>query len=153
MNNLYINNNEAFSSIILILFLKECKSITIDKFVLILPILLDSKLSKAIQDYTNNGDDNKTMIFKNSKVFTGFNKWFNNLLPITINCFHILNTLQYIELKNGLITYKDTLKSDTSEFDFSIERIDKIMDTIPCLVLLFEKMESNVLYNDLNIEL
>lgn len=80
MNDFYIYNNEALSSLILLSSLKEIESIRLEKFILILPIALDNRIVKVIADseHKNLG----SFIKENSSLFVRFNIRFNNILPI-----------------------------------------------------------------------
>lgn len=148
MNDFYIYNNEALSSLILLSSLKEIESIRLEKFILILPIALDNRIVKVIADseHKNLG----SFIKENSSLFVRFNIRFNNILPITINCFHILNTLGYIELQNYRIFISESLPE---RIKLDSERFENIEKIIKKLIELLINTESDELYTLLNIKL
>lgn len=153
MSDFYTNNNEALSSIILLEFFNNCEHITIEKFVLLLPLILDEKISELIKNNGVKNIVNEEIIIKNSKIFIGFDKWFKNMLPISTNSFHILNTMGYINLKNGIIKRSDNYQVSISEFNSFDEKIKRIIEKVPFIVKWIEGIDSNILYNNLNIKL
>ena len=148
MNEFYIYNNEALSSLILLSSLKEIETIRIEKFILILPIALDNRIVKMI---SNSEHKNLVSFIKeNSSLFVRFNIRFNNILPITINCFHILNTLGYIKIQNNRIFLSESLPE---QIELNSERFEKIEKVIKNLIELLINTETDELYTLLNIKL
>lgn len=150
MSSFYTSNNEAFSSLVVLLFLNESQFVSIEKFVLVLPFALNDQILNILET-KDDIRDYETFVLDNPRVFRGFNSWFNNLLPISINSFHILKTLRYLDLLDGNVTLeKIFIYNDIDDFG---DRLRKIKKVIPYIVEWLETVDSFNLYNDLNIEL
>lgn len=99
----YIYNNEAIGVVAIYSVIRELDEIEYSKAMLILPLMLNDKLIKFIGRANTKVRGIEELIIKKGQVLTGFNEFYLEMLPISINSLIILNEMKVIEIENGII--------------------------------------------------
>lgn len=152
VNNLYIYNNEAISSIALGYFMSKVKVISINKFMLVLPFVLHEQTLKQL----NNNSINRSLeelIIKKPLLLSNFNSRFKDFLILSTNSVTILNELEVITLDREFIYYNEQSSFNKNNMHDIGKRIEKIMKGIDKLIDIITSQNSNSLYLILKIEL
>lgn len=152
INNLYIYNNEAISSIALGYFMSKVGVISINKFMLVLPFVLHEQTLKQL----NNNSINRSLeelIIKKPLLLSNFNSRFKDFLILSTNSVTILNELEVIKLDRKFIYYNEQSSFNKNNMRDIGKRIDKIMKGIDNLINIITAQDSNSLYLILKIEL
>lgn len=152
INNLYIYNNEAISSIALGYFMSKVKVISINKFMLVLPFVLHEQTLNQL----NNNSINRSLeelIIKKPLLLSNYNSRFKDFLILTINSVTILNELDVITLDREFIYYNEKSSFNKNNMRDIGNRIKKIMKGIDNLIDIIKSQDSNSLYLILKIEL
>lgn len=152
INNLYIYNNEAISSIALGYFMSKVKVISINKFMLVLPFVLHEQTLKQL----NNNSINRSLeelIIKKPLLLSNFNSRFKDFLILSTNSVTILNELEVITLDREFIYYNEQSCFNKNNMRDIGKRIDKIMKGIDSLIDIITGQDTNSLYLILKVEL
>lgn len=152
INNLFIYNNEAISTIALGYFMSSVGVISIPKFMLVLPFVLHEQTLNQL----NNNSINRSLeelIIKKPLILSNFNSRFKDFLPLTINSVTILNELGIIELDREYIYFNEESNFNQNELNEIGNRIKKIMKGIDSLIGIITNNDINSLYLTLKIEL
>lgn len=152
INNLYIYNNEAISSIALGYFMSKVKVISINKFMLVLPFVLHEQTLNQL----NNNSINRSLeelIIKKPLLLSNYNSRFKDFLILTTNSVTILNELDVITLDREFIYYNEKSSFNKNNMRDIGNRIKKIMKGIDNLIDIIKSQDSNSLYLILKIEL
>lgn len=147
----YTYNNEAIASCIFLDILKQVVTLDIARSCLILPILLDDKIVKSLQQFSHEESISLEYITKEQpRLFTSFNKKYLSLLPVTINSLILLNKNNQIEIMQSEITSKG--KYLDYETDMG-DRFYKIKSVLPIFLKMVEKYSTDQLYRILKVQL
>lgn len=148
MRNRSLYNNEIIGVYSLLIYLNESKKIELEKYFLLLPLLLNDNLMNYIKSQKSHVRGIEELVLKKYDLLINFNNKFYDLLPLSVNCLDILTDSSYITIKDNFIMLD-------KQIDFKIihnKRLQNINDAIKKIVLTMSD-SSDSLYFQLRVML
>lgn len=148
MRNRSLYNNEIIGVYSLLIYLNESKKIELEKYFLLLPLLLNDNLMNYIKSQKSHVRGIEELVLKKCDLLINFNNKFYDLLPLSVNCLDILTDSSYITIKDNFIMLD-------KQIDFKIihnKRLQNINDAIKKIVLTMSD-SSDSLYFQLRVML
>lgn len=144
LNSLF--NNEIIGIYSILIYLKKAKVIELEKYLLLLPILLNDDLVKFIKSKSTKTRSIQELCLKKYDLLVNFNFKYYDLVETSINCLELLSDLEYIKIKENKIILND-------ELDYRIvynRRLKNIETAIDEIVELLN-IDTSSLYFELRV--
>ncbi|CAH7214424.1 conserved hypothetical protein [Vibrio chagasii] len=128
--------------------LQETKGVSLDKVLLIYPIVYQKSLLNIISRKNNNSKSIEQLIINNPELFSDIDNIYYSNLSLSINSIQYLHEMEYIKINNGIITANKRI-----EFNKKMGSVvEKYYKSASCIEKILN-MPSDYLYLNLRINL